>query len=376
VAGLALRPEGAGRIWLTPQLSDDPNPDAPAARATLELVAPRRTGLPTGEGLSDEDVVRLEWREVWWAQSFGLPNIGAAIRWARVQAREQAAHLLLPISWRKQPVENGAQMASARTSPPRRLSRLERLMLRSALAIYALLQYIWKLVQWLILTPAILLLLVVMGVVRLLSLVPFLQSSVVASLSSLLNFIMLHWVAAMQVYLLDYTRSSAMRWRFERELAFFRDDPACDRIVVVAHSWGTVIAYEGLTTVLGGAAQDAGTPTGEQEREAKDKVRTAQDKPVTFLCLAQALRRAWLLDEVDPARLRRVLPAHVRWRHFWARYDPVTAGPLSPRSLPPLRQRWSDATRPEPSPQIRTSLARCENIPVVNTDGTLTDHTA
>src|SRR5262249_21641056 len=61
---------------------------------------------------------------------------------------------------------------------------------------------------------------------------------------------------------------------------------------------------------------------------------TAADKPITFVCLAQALRRMWLLEGTDPGRLRGVLPDRVRWLHFWARYDPVCAGPLTGRSLP------------------------------------------
>src|SRR5262245_37939134 len=39
-AGLDLQPTGAGRVWLSTHLSDATDPDARAAGATLELVAP------------------------------------------------------------------------------------------------------------------------------------------------------------------------------------------------------------------------------------------------------------------------------------------------------------------------------------------------
>src|SRR5262249_25205268 len=66
--------------------------------------------------------------------------------------------------------------------------------------------------------------------------------------------------------------------------------------------------------------------------------------------------------------------AHVRWLHFWARYDPVAAGPINPNSLPALPE-WRDLAMPDPHKALRTSLAACENIDVVNTDSLFTDHT-
>jgi hypothetical protein len=136
---------------------------------------------------------------------------------------------------------------------------------------------------------------------------------------------------------------------------FLRDEK-CDRVVVTAHSMGTVIAYEGLTTIFERPEFQGNT------------------KPMTFICLAQALRRIWLVTADDPHRLSGVLPDHVRWLHFWARYDPVSVGLLTSRSLP----------SPEPlaEPQMHASyqlltqrLKKCLNRPVVNTDSTFTDHT-
>ncbi len=389
-AGFAFRSEGPGRLWLTTELTDDENPDARASRATVELTAPGGTAPGVGTQGSDS-TLRLDFREVWWAESFGQPDIATTIRWARVQWREQWHHLLIPIGGRIGPAHTAAR-APARQTPQAltyrplqgggerrsegaeaaedarggaararsleaRLQLAQRVGLRAALWLYDLFQYVWKALQWLILTPAITLLLLVMGVVQVLALVPFLRPAIVAGFNAITDTIMLHWVAEVQVYLLDYTRSSAIRQRFERELDAFLRDPACERVVVLAESMGTVIAYEGLTTIL-----------------AQPDLPNAE-KPITFICLGAALRRVWLLADADPHRLHGVMPAHVRWLNFWARYDPIPAGPLSPSSLPALDE-WDDPDVPNPYPAMCASLEHCENIDVVNTDSTLADHTS
>jgi len=82
-------------------------------------------------------------------------------------------------------------------------------------------------------TPLIALLLIVMGVVRILALVPFFRPAIIGGFTALTNTIMLHWVAEIRVYLLDYTRSSAVRQRFEREVDTFLRDKLCERIIVI-----------------------------------------------------------------------------------------------------------------------------------------------
>jgi hypothetical protein len=389
-AQLAVRPEGPGRIWLAPELTDDPDPDQPASRASVELVAPDSPdSLPSGAA-----GVRLEFREVWWAESFGLPDIGATIAWARLQWREQAAHLLIPIGKLVGPSKTAARTparqtpqaltyrpahdttgrdshgatraasrsatgAAAQPAPPNQMGRPMRAALRTLLWLYDLYQYLWKGVQWLFLTPVITLLLIVMGIVRVLAVLPFLRPAIIATFQAITNNIMLHWVSEIKVYLTDYTRASAIRQRFAREVEELLRDLHCDRVVVIAESGGTYIAYEGLTTLL--AKPDL--PLDDQ----------GQPKPVTFVSIATALRRIWLLAAADPHRVHGVLPQHVKWMHFWARYDPVAAGPLTTDSLPPITT-WDDPTDPNPYDRIRTSLAHCENVAVVNTDSTFTDH--
>lgn len=264
-AGFAFRSEGPGRLWLTTELTDDENPDARASRATVELAPPAAPAGAPDAG----PVLRLDIREVWWAESFGQPDIPTTIRWARLQWREQWRHLLIPIGRRVGPAHTAARTparetpqaltyrppqgggeqraaapAATRSAPLNPAShqslsaRLQGSALRVALRLYDLFQYSWKALQWLLLTPAITVLLLVMGVVQVLALIPFLRPAIVASFTAITDYIMLHWVAELQVYLLDYTRSSALRQRFERELDAFLRDPGCERVVVIANPRG------------------------------------------------------------------------------------------------------------------------------------------
>ena len=342
VAGLALRPHGDGRVWLHTHLTDDDDPDSPASRALIELVPPA----PAGSKPADEaGRMHMKFREVWWAKSFGLPSTRGAMRWALVQWWQEAPRILLPFARGNAPAPRVKQSAR---------SHLLGGLLRPLLAVYDLLQVITKTLEWLLATPLIFLVLLLAGLVQLLGALPGF-GAILRSVSALVDYVSLHWISSMQVYLLDYTRSASIRHRLDREIRAFLRDDNCRRIVVIAHSMGTVVAYEGLTAALAG-------PTAR-----------THEKPVTFICLAQALRRMWLLASTDPHRLRLALPPDVRWQHFWARYDPVAAGALTPRALPGLRS-WTDRSHADPTPQIRATLARCENHRVVNDDSLLTDH--
>jgi hypothetical protein len=226
-------------------------------------------------------------------------------------------------------------------------TRRERTLLRTGLEVYALVQYIWKVLQWLIITVLILVLLLVVTPLRLVSATGF---------SAVLDSLVLYWVSEAALYTQDYARSSGLRESFEREVLNFLYDDRCERIVVIAHSMGTVVAYDGLTTIL-------------DQSNFRHEL-----KPVTFICLAQALRRQWLMIGDEPNRLRGVLPDRVRWLHFWARYDPVAAGPLHRRSLPRPRRGASSAILAA-SQRLADRLDACENVDVVNTDSAFTDHT-
>lgn len=361
-AGLALRADGSGRIWLDTQLSDDNDPDAPASRATLVLVPSA-----SGEGAAGSPkVLRTEWREVWWAASFGLQSVGKVFRWAWVQYRQQTyvfapvRQRVTPIRPRQRPAADSAQQSATATATdaPRESSAAHRERHRLwhvYVALYDRVEAAWKLAQWLVGMPLIFVLLALIAVVRFLAVIPGLGRFAQGG-AGLANLVLLHWISSMQAYLLDYVRASSMRQRFEHEFLPFLADPQCERIVVVAYSMGTVISYEALTTLL-------------NLPEYRN-----QPKPITYICLAQALGRIWRLARTDPHRIRLPLPPYVRWIHFWARYDPIVAGALDGRALPTARD-WSDPEEPSPDGAVRASLARCENRVVVNRDSLLFDHT-
>jgi hypothetical protein len=290
-----------------------------------------------------QDTLTLKWQEVWWAESFGLPSVAATFKWAIVQAVEQARYLLIPIGKQVGPGNTAArtpahQIQQATTYRPGpdsspQASEKPSAWSRAVLWLYDRIQHIWKTLQWLVLTPTALFVVLVMSVVRLLILVPFLRPGVIATISGVFDYIMLHWIASTEIYMLEATRASAIRGRFVKALKQFLDDPLCDRIVVIGHSMGTVIAYEGLTSALEKVHPRA------QPLESGDEPPLPKD--ITFICLAQAFRRVWLLSAADPHRVRDVLSNGVRWLLFWARYDPVAAGPLNRESLPPIKN-WPD----------------------------------
>lgn len=359
--GLALREEGAGRIWLDTKLSDDNDPDAPSSRATLVLVPPAQGG----DAAATPPALRMEWREVWWAASFGIQSVGKVFRWAWVQYRQQT-YVFAPVLVRVTPVRRRQGSAADRSDPSASASgpysprqgagqHNRRSFRRGYIALYDRVEAAWKLAQWLIGMPLAFVLLALIAVVRLLAVIPgvarFAQGA-----AGLANLVLLHWISSMQAYLLDYVRASSMRQRFEDELVPFLEDPQCERIVVLAYSMGTVISYEALSTVL-------------NRPEYQNP-----PKPITYVCLAQALGRIWRLARTDPHRIRLPLPAYVRWIHFWARYDPIVAGALDARALPPARD-WSDPEESSPDDAMCASLGRCDNRVVVNRDSLLFDHT-
>jgi hypothetical protein len=347
-AGLALRTTGSGRVWLRTKLTHDDDPDAPASRATLDVVAPAQPGAATN---GQADGLRLEWREVWWARSFGLPPVNSALKWTRLFFFRGVYRIFFTRRFRIS--------VPGHARPPRGhlagIGRwIGRIMLAIVLFIYDLLQTILKSAQWLLGIPLLLGALAIGSVLRKLSVIPGF-GTLARILPALLDPTSLRWVASAQLYLQDYTRSDSLRRRFDREVEYFSRDPNCQRIVVIAHSIGTAMAYEGLTDTL------------PREQAA------GYEKPVTFICMAQMLGRVWSLSRTEPHRLRGVLPKSVRWLHFWARFDPLVTGSFNARSLPPMRD-WPVGEGANPDDAIRASLAHCHNETVVNVDSFLHDH--
>jgi hypothetical protein len=235
-------------------------------------------------------------------------------------------------------------------------TRVRRIVLGTVLWFNDLLQYVVNAIGWLLLTPLITLLLIVLAGLDWIPFISVLESTLLKPVAAILNRVVMYWIAPLRLYLQSSVAATAVRETFEREVDLFQRDRLCERIIVVAHSWGTVIAFDGLSNLLA------------------DSEQILEPKPLTFICLAQALRRAWLLGTADPTRLLVTFPDEVRWIHLWARYDPVPVGPLTSRSLPPLMTDRDPDLHPVYE-ALATELERCENIGVVNTDSFLSDHT-
>ena len=166
---------------------------------------------------------------------------------------------------------------------------------------------------------------------------PLRINSILAGLEKLLTLVSLHWLGSIPVYMTDYTDSTSLRLRFQREVECFLRDEHCRRVVVIAHSMGTVIAYEGLTTAL------------KQARIAHEPARAA-DKPISFVCLAPALRRLWQVAYTDPHRLRGVLPDNVKKWYCSGRASTPCPRVCSPGMRCPRVIRKVGRTRIQTSP--------------------------
>ena len=129
------------------------------------------------------------------------------------------------------------------------------------------------------------------------------------------------------IYLHDYPQAMHIRRAVEEAIDFLAAREGCTDIVVVAHSQGTVVTYDALTS--------AGV-------EHIDKVRT-------LITVGAALNRAWTLER-DVKILQGALPAHIRWVDIRASYDPVPGEQLT---------RFGD---------------RAHNVEITNAMNVLTDH--
>ena len=91
----------------------------------------------------------------------------------------------------------------------------------------------------------------------------------------------------------------------------------CERIVVMAHSQGSVVAFDALSS----------------EKIAHIGAVS------TLVTVGGALNNAFLLKSKRSTRLERELPPHIRWLDVWSDYDPVSGGRLVRRGHP---VRWED----------------------------------
>ncbi|CAN5262914.1 hypothetical protein BH18CHL2_BH18CHL2_03630 [soil metagenome] len=108
------------------------------------------------------------------------------------------------------------------------------------------------------------------------------------------------------IYLHDYPQAMHIRRAVEEAVDYLASREDCRDILVVAHSQGTVVAFDALTS---------------KAIKHIDRVRT-------FITVGGALNRAWTLEQ-GVKMLDGKLPAHIRWVDIRASYDPVPGEPLT-----------------------------------------------
>jgi len=123
-------------------------------------------------------------------------------------------------------------------------------------------------------------------------------------------------------FMWDDIQAVHVRGSVAAAIRFLIDKGGCERIAVIAHSQGTVVAYDALCS-------DAVPPA--------DLARVK-----TFVTFGSALNNAWdkRLVPARTCRLREPLPESIRWINVWSAYDPVSGGaikipePSTPDELP------------------------------------------
>ncbi len=164
-------------------------------------------------------------------------------------------------------------------------------------------------------------------------------------------------VGDFSTYLQDDIQALNIRGSVASTIDWLVDQEGCDQVVVLAHSQGTVVAFDALAS---------------RAPAHIDKVK----KLVTF---GEALNKAFELAHQQ--RLAGTLPGHIYWLDVWAYYDPVPGGQLVRDGTPTLvkpdpvlatRMHWNESTvhwgapdGPPSGPQPRE---------VTNGMNVLTDH--
>jgi len=176
-------------------------------------------------------------------------------------------------------------------------------------------------------------------------------------LVNLIRPLLVDAVGDFTTYLQDDIQALNIRESVATTIDWLVEKESCDQVVVLAHSQGTVVAFDALAS---------------QSAKHTDKVK----KLVTF---GEALNKAFEL--AHQRRLEGTLPPHIFWLDVWAYYDPVPGGQLvrdgttklvKPDPALAQRMHWSESTvhwgapdGPPTGPQPRE---------VTNGMNVLTDH--
>lgn len=149
-----------------------------------------------------------------------------------------------------------------------------------------------------------------------------------------------------QVFLNSPSTAQAMISQVTADLAWLQN--RCDRLVVIAHSQGTVVAHSALTSsncpplhvaafcTAGSALTIFNTPSIAAQQVPMDAEHFFPVQRDADRLLRENLRtQAYWTGQ---ARRFRSLYPGARWQNYWSACDPVPAGPFSVRAVPGLEE--------------------------------------
>ena len=186
------------------------------------------------------------------------------------------------------------------------------------------------------------------------------QSSAVEKIHRFLVNLLTKQFGDAWTYLDNAWEASRIRLRFEKDFASeleeaLSDGKKLDSVMVIAHSLGTVVAYEGLT--------------GANISQLIESKFGGEGAPqLHFITIGSALNHIWR-GAADWERFRfcRKLPSQVDWLNLWSDHDHVGSEPLR---LP------SDAWQARASASLPSFTTPLRQRRVVNQMDLFSDHSA
>ncbi len=154
------------------------------------------------------------------------------------------------------------------------------------------------------------------------------------------NFL-LDQIGDFYTFMWDDIQAVHIRGSVAAAIHFLIEKRECERIAVIAHSQGTVVAYDALCS---------GAVLPEDLAEVK-----------TFITFGSALNDAWdkRLVPARTCRLQEPLPAGIHWINVWSEYDPVSGGQIRV---------------PQPTSDRAAIRKPDEDLPVTNWLNVILDH--
>lgn len=195
-----------------------------------------------------------------------------------------------------------------------------------------------------LLSPALVLLVLLLWLLE--AILPFVagQPGIKGVHRFLVNHMTRHW-ADMWTYLHQSWEASQIRSRFEEDFekaikSLDLADPSLDSVMVIAHSMGSVVAYEALTGPRLAPLIAARFKPGVSPR-------------LYFVTVGSSLNLSWdSAPREEEFRLVGSLPGCAEWLNLWSDYDYVGGYPLSPPKTAWQGRRAISLETPPPSLQV------------------------